>query len=304
MSVLYHHLIVPLDGSPESEAIFPVLEGLTAREGRTVTLLHVVETRAPARVHGAPHLRGRAEAEAYLASLQRRWSGLAGVVAIHVVDAGDRSLVQAVVQAIKWLQADMVALCSHGPSDLPKALVGSLAQQIAHVCRLPVLALRVRQLPLSCQNPRSILILVDPERPEVPWLDLVRQQWETWCQPIHCLSVVPTMATVHGNDVSVASFLPNATRELLDLEAEATYRWLSDLAQEANRSGISLTVTLRRGNELDLLRGEVQALNCPLVVLSTHAPAAFQALLQGSLTARFFATSTVPVLLLPLSSPP
>src|SRR5437763_135866 len=63
---MYRRLLVPLDGSHLAETSLTVVERLATAYGATVVLLHVIESGAPATVHGERHLRTAAEAETYL----------------------------------------------------------------------------------------------------------------------------------------------------------------------------------------------------------------------------------------------
>jgi nucleotide-binding universal stress UspA family protein len=63
---VFAHLLVPLDGSPLAEAALPAAVALGQRSSARLTLLHVLERRAPATIHGHRHLTNLAEAEAYL----------------------------------------------------------------------------------------------------------------------------------------------------------------------------------------------------------------------------------------------
>ncbi|MCL4544308.1 MAG: universal stress protein [Chloroflexi bacterium] len=303
---MFRKVLVPLDGSPESEAILPIIAQLSEDVERELTLLHVLERHPPSQVHGEPHLGTRQSAEAYLQAQVRKWGSSAGSVRTMVIEEGTQRVSDTIVAVVEQEQCNLVGLCNHGPSDLPKAIVGSLAQRLAQVLEVPVLTLRVRQLPTSCQRCGEILLPVDPQDRTDGWLELIAVLWQAWCLPVHLLAIVPTTADVAGAQAPVASLLPNATRGLLDLEADRAVEWLRSLTIEAQRQGIQTTSSLRRGGELDALRSEVESRNCPLVVLSTHAPPAWQVLLRGSLTASFLTRSSVPVLLLPAprSAPP
>ena len=48
---MFHHLLVPLDGSRMSESSSPAAARLARRAGAMLTLVHVIEKHAPAAVH-------------------------------------------------------------------------------------------------------------------------------------------------------------------------------------------------------------------------------------------------------------
>ena len=65
---MFKHLLVPLDGSKLAEAVLPAARAWAERLHARLTLLHITEKNAPAKIHGEHHLGSTAEAESYLAA--------------------------------------------------------------------------------------------------------------------------------------------------------------------------------------------------------------------------------------------
>ena len=69
---MFHRLLVPLDGSRLAECVLPVVQRSAELFECVITLLHVIEKKAPSSIHGDTHLRDSVEAERYLANIEVR----------------------------------------------------------------------------------------------------------------------------------------------------------------------------------------------------------------------------------------
>src|SRR6185437_14384753 len=99
------------------------------RFGTRVVLIHVLEARDPATVHGERHLMDAAGAEQYLASIAERLRARGITVETHVHAAPEGDLARSVVQHAKEFQPDLVVMCAHGRGGLRDLLYGRIAQQ-------------------------------------------------------------------------------------------------------------------------------------------------------------------------------
>ncbi len=110
---MFRHLLVPLDGSRLAETVLPAAAELAGRVGAQLTLLHVIESEAPARVHGERHLTVREEAAAYLEDV-RRWLAQRGLAADTRVEESRGDVAERIGREAAAIAADLVALCTHG----------------------------------------------------------------------------------------------------------------------------------------------------------------------------------------------
>ena len=121
---MFKHLLIPLDGSELAEAVLPAAGDLAARAGARVTLLHVIERKAPESVHGQHHLRDASEAEEYLREAARHFP--AGVeVNRHVHVREVRDVAHSLADHADELGPDLVVMCSHGEGRLRDWLSGT-----------------------------------------------------------------------------------------------------------------------------------------------------------------------------------
>lgn len=148
---MFRHLLVTLDGSRSSEAILPYVTDLAKRLNASVTLVRIVSTAGAVHVNpgergavGRPRMdavRRRAETEAhdYLerqAQTLRRFD-----IAVSTdVRSGDPAV--EIVSAAQDLRADTIAMATHSRRGIDRIMLGSVAERVLHLARVPVILLR------------------------------------------------------------------------------------------------------------------------------------------------------------------
>jgi nucleotide-binding universal stress UspA family protein len=126
----FTRILLPLDGSRLAEAVIPAARSLAEKLGARLLLLHVLERDAPEAVHGEPHLGSAEEALAYLErhGHDLRRQGVAVESHVHVRPVED--VAEAIDAHTHELDADLIAMCAHGRSNLRTRLMGSIAERI------------------------------------------------------------------------------------------------------------------------------------------------------------------------------
>lgn len=154
MAALYRRILVPLDGSPEAEAVLPYAGMMARRFGAT---LELVRACAPTRARlataaasvvpvvgrivdtGASIVADRAEAETYLAKADARLR-CAGLKAEHLRLEGAPG--ESIVAEAERSGADMIAMTTHGRGGLDRLVHGSVASYVCQHATCPVLVVR------------------------------------------------------------------------------------------------------------------------------------------------------------------
>jgi len=140
----YTQILVPLDGTHRSEAILPQVEQLARQYNATLLLLEVLEPLPPHALAVAPALLEGVAAER-TADIERYVDAVAGQLrergcqAQAIVEAG--SVVETILAVAARHNADLIALASHGYTGLARFLYGSIAADLLHRTRLPLLVL-------------------------------------------------------------------------------------------------------------------------------------------------------------------
>jgi nucleotide-binding universal stress UspA family protein len=155
---VYRRIVVALDGSDRAERVLPYVEPLAERFGAALTLLRVavsaegVAARTFGRVAApiasplvdpGPALGAeQRSAAAYLASVADRLRAR-GIPADH--DQRQGPVAEAIAAYALELEADLIALTTHGRSGLGRAVLGSVAEAVVRCAPCPVLLVRIRE---------------------------------------------------------------------------------------------------------------------------------------------------------------
>src|SRR5581483_623716 len=228
---MYQRLIVPLDGSPLSEAALPAACALAQQSGAGIRLAHVHMPDAlnPIYVEGLPvidqqlHSLARDHERAYLEGLSERLP--TGQIADCVVL--DPPAVQPRAEAIAATlaadaaesRADLIVMTTHGRGGLARFWLGSVASAIAQVSGVPVLFIRPGDRTLEPGSPAASLHILVPldgsplgEQIIGPTLELGRATHVMYT----LLQVVkPTMLLRAGAFTTATDLDPDATQARL-----------------------------------------------------------------------------------------
>jgi nucleotide-binding universal stress UspA family protein len=286
-------IVVPLDGSSLSEAIVPVVEALARDYGAGIVLVRAI---APQRATGA-EFGPQQEAETYLstvaASLERR--GGRGVDWRVWYDEPGR----AIVSAATSVEADLVAMATHGRGGLGRLLLGSVAAAVVHASPMPVLLVRGEPR----WEPGGIGQIVVPldgsqvSEAVLPSVEALAGPFDLGIHLVHAVEPFPASARA---EISLA--FEEASVESRRRDAEDH---LAKLAAALGAKGLRVTPVVRVGAPLDIITGYAEAAGAGLIAMATHGRTGVGRLLIGSVAERVLRTVRTPVLLWkPLAAAP
>lgn len=150
-------LLVPLDGSKESETVLPHVEWLAGRLNSRVSLLNVVEPLY--HIYSSPEAMGyyggggiikipyteeemkpsRVLAEEYIKKVNDKLAS-EGVKTKYEVKVG--AAADEIIEAEKGMGADMVVMSTHGHSGFGRFAHGSITDKVVHAGNTPLLLIR------------------------------------------------------------------------------------------------------------------------------------------------------------------
>ncbi|MDR7417850.1 MAG: universal stress protein [Armatimonadota bacterium] len=296
---MFRRLLVPLDGSQLAETVLPVVQAFAGRFDADVTLLHVVERRPPADVHGERHLASLAEAEAYLRDVAARHFA-SGRATVHVHGPGEGDVAPLIARHAEEFGSGLVMLCSHGRGGARDLLVGSVAQQVLAVGSAPVLLVKPPTGPTPASKVFAcsrVLVPLDGSRPSEAALGPAATVARAFGAEVYLLSVVPTVATVPTDRAPAALMLPGATALSLEMDEEAVTGYLDDLAARLRADGTTARAFVGRGDPAVIVTEMAGRLEADLLVLATHGRSGMTALWAGSVATRIAARCQRPMLL-------
>jgi nucleotide-binding universal stress UspA family protein len=131
---MFSRILVPLDGSAQSNVALPLSRTLARQTGAQITLLRVVPQ---------PYLlTEREDFDETREALKRIADGLAssGIAVESVVRAGE--IVDEILKQSRTQGADLIVMRTHGRVGLGRAVLGSVTERVLAESKVPVLLLR------------------------------------------------------------------------------------------------------------------------------------------------------------------
>lgn len=142
---MYKKILVPLDGSPLAEAVLPHAQALVTSDDAQIILLRVSVDPAAEFSFSDPALASElidnleAESLSYLQSIRSRLQH-AGLHTSFLIRQGP--VAETVLRVAAEVQADVVAMSTHGRSGVSRWLLGSIASRVVNHSPIPVLLIR------------------------------------------------------------------------------------------------------------------------------------------------------------------
>ncbi|HEY3284669.1 MAG TPA: universal stress protein [Armatimonadota bacterium] len=292
-------LLVPLDGSRLAESALPAAQALAERFHGSVTLIHILEQRAPATVHGERHLMGAAEAASYLDGLCERFRQAGVSVAAHVHEAREGDVARSVVEHSEEFTPDLVVLCPHGRGGLRDLLFGSIAQQVLQKGSRPVLLVRPEHGGADPPpfQPELILVPLDGEHSPDAALGAATGLALAFDAELHLTMVVPTPGTLSGDSSATRVLLPATTRAILELSRQERADYLKQAVERCKATGVRVWAQVQRGDTVAEVLETSERLKAGMLVMASHGRAGLDALLSGSVAPRITTRAGCPLLL-------
>ena len=299
---MFRHLLIPLDGSSLAERVLSAATALAAKLSAKLTLLHVLEKHAKAHVHADRHLTDADEAESYLRQLAARlppdlqidWH-------VHTDRVGD--VARSLVEHADEVQADLIAITTHGAGGLSRVLFGSIAEQVLTRCRRPVLLSPVRYAgPLDVFPLEQILVPVDIGPGHAQGTELGVRLAAACQAALTLVAVAPTLAGLGVRRTTAAQLQPAAPAVLLEIEAEQLAQALRATEQQARDFGVRVSTQLLRGNPAECLLEAIASAQPNLVVFASHARKGMDAFLDPGVGQQLCARAPVHLLVLPIGA--
>ena len=155
---MYKRALIPLDGSPVAETILPFILEIAGPLDIEVVLLRVLQPVPPMVVEGSRHIvvedeeTRRVDALEYLAALAIDLRNKAVRVETRVRHGMPPA---EIVNAAREVQADLIAMTTHGRSGLRRLMFGSVAEAVLRHSDIPVFLLRATEAQVAGRAPRE-----------------------------------------------------------------------------------------------------------------------------------------------------
>lgn len=154
---MYKRILVPLEHSPYDETILAHIRKLARHCGASLVLIHVADGWAARNVKQL-NLRESEEMREDREYLEQIADSLEadGIAAECVLAAGNPGA--EIAEAAVRENCDLIAMSTHGHRFLQDLLYGSVANEVRHISRIPVLLVRAERRP---SGPRQAITTTD-----------------------------------------------------------------------------------------------------------------------------------------------
>jgi len=278
-TMLFERILIPLDGSPVSEAVLSQVERIVRRTDSELVLLRA----APKGVYPYADLpvtleREVEEAKAYVQQIASRLSEQ-GARARGIVRDG--SPAGAILDLAQQENITLIAMATHGRTGLSRWVFGSVAEKVLRASPVPLLLLRsfVADSARTSATPLAIRkILVPVERFRLDILPFVREFAQLFGSRIVLLHVVEP-----GEDA--------AARAEARREAES-------VGQRLQEDQIPTVILEREGPDpaQEILRA-CQDEGAGMIAITTHGRSGLTRWVLGSVAEKVLRSATVPLLI-------
>jgi nucleotide-binding universal stress UspA family protein len=289
---MFKNILVPLDGSALSEKALSVATAIAKTFGAKITLLHNISTTTYAYV--AAPLSGEAyqqmvesdvlNSRDYLKKIKQR---------LH--DCGVTQTETQVVEGIPTSAirlgvkdgADLIVMTTHGRTGLSRTIFGSVADEVVHSVKIPVL-------------------LVSAQQPElepggcVPAFHRILVPLDGSTLALQALPIASALAVAADAEVVLLDVLPQPAlvgEEPATSNAGWAGRYLNEAAQAIPRN-IASDIVVTSGNVGEAIVREAVERDCDLIVMTTHGRSGFSRIRLGSVADQVLAHAPMPLLLL------
>jgi nucleotide-binding universal stress UspA family protein len=296
------NILVPLDGSPLAETVLPFVGRLARRAGAHVSLLYVTPIPEGMPAHGdnpvIDHVmrRDRQLAMSYLCEHRRRLDA-AGVDADVAVTAG-RPAAEIVRQADEGA-IDLIALATHGRSGLQAWTHGSVADEVLHTTRTPLLLVRPGDLWVAAPHGiERIIVALDGSWESETALAVAERLAKRAGLPLVLIRCVEPLSVGFVADPSGIPYVGmQATIAVMVQEARD---YLEDIASRLRARGMTVQTEVSVGAAAPGIAAYARCAPDSVVVLASHARTGWRRALLGSVARRIAQTVPTPVVVCPV----
>jgi len=295
---MFRTILVPLDGSPFAEQALPWALSLARRAGARLDLVrvHVNHVLKDPMHRGVPYdsvlaAECKQQEQLYLDGTAK-W--LASVAPVSVTAAVVPGLpADGILEGIRFRQADLVVMTTHGRGPLGRAFVGSVADEVLRRAPVPVLLIRPCEPGLGLIPEPAAANVVVPldgsalaEKALEPALEVARLA-EGGCTLLRVVEI-------HS---SLPDAPPGSPGQPGEIHVEEARAYLEGVAGRLRHRGevVQTHVVVGRGAAETILE-QARGLGSDLIALATHGRGGIRRLLLGSVADKVVRGAAIPVL--------
>jgi len=302
MDPIFHHILVPLDGSKIAELALPAATAIAKKSGGALHLATVHSALPVSVVAEAPGLASsidselREDARSYLTNAAATASK-AGITVDTAVDEADGTVARSLADHIATSGVDLVVMTTHGHGGMSRLWLGSVADRLLRQVMVPVLLARPADGPLRSSFPRILVALDGSDEGHQVWQTAIRFGSVVDASEYLLVEVVePSTPVVEGIAIEPRWVRPEPP---VDVEAIAD-GYLETVAEQFHRRGLTATTTVITGRGIGRsLVDYARQVRADLIVIGTRGARGLERLILGSVADKVIRSAPRPVLVVP-----
>lgn len=295
---MYTNILVPLDTSSTAEQVLPYLRHLVSAQ-TTIHLVCVVEPHLYAYAMAAQErvVQDKLQAvikndmEQYIVQIQTQLQQ-EGYQVKNWLTAGDAA--QTIADVATKINADLIAMTTHGRTGLARWALGSVADRVIHIAQQPIFLVRNRETLPPNYEINQILVPLDGS-------------------PIaeEALADAQTLATEVGASLHIVRILEPLSDWQKEVLAEQGYQeetlnterraeastYLQLIGERLKAAHITTTCELFSGQASEAILHILSRVPIDLVVMSTHGLSGYSRWVYGSVAGKVLHSAPCPLLL-------
>lgn len=259
------YVLVPIDGSPESEAILPIAASIAARFGVELRLLQVID-----------HEFERDAAEEHLGNLAMKH----GAASAPVIASGN--VLRTILDLLETDPGGLVAMSTHGRSRVTEEVMGSTALTLVRKLARPVLVYRPADhepAPASALPIETVVIPIDGSEFAESMIPVAAGFAKAIGAAVELVQVIQPLENPAPSDVLESSYVRG--------RAEALHRDM----------GIPVSFETLHGDPTKVIPDYVRDRPHTMLAMTTHARRGLERIAFGGVANACIRHSGVPILL-------
>lgn len=299
---MYRRLLIPLDGSEEAEYALEYAAELSPRIGAQVTLFHVC---APSEHHLQKMHEGYLSYRTMLLKDLLNQTGGQETRVDSMMVFGDPAT--EILGYASENDVDLVAMTTHGRSNISRWLMGSVADKVVRHSRIPVRLVKsnIPEGELHRHLPeKEILVLVDGSTISEQVLSQLVMYAKTSGAEVTLLRVceTPVIPGDYPEGIMALSWEEHVARitERSALECRLFVDNLSDLLE---KEGVKSNTETLTGSPIEEVVGYIESRPIDLIAITTHGRSGVTQWASGDMAQKLLRATSIPLLLIRASSP-
>lgn len=296
---MYTKILIPLDSSKTAEQVLPYLQWLIAPQAE----LHLVSVVEPnmyayaldsndAAIHDKLQAVIHSDLEKYLGAVRAELQGQGYKVQTWVA-RGDAA--QTVADVATKIQADLIAMTTHGRTGFARWALGSVADRVIQIAHQPILLVRIDQAAATAYRISQILTPLDGSPLAEAALAHAEQIAQQTGATLHLLRAVEPLSSWQKTILSEHGY---GEQELEAERCAEAQHYLTQICKRLQTSKIATCTQVYTGGAADAVLAVLEKDPVDLIVMSTHGLSGYSRWVYGSVASKVLHNSTCPLLLL------